>query len=93
MTIDIEALAMDMSLIENIDMAQDYVPLILNELSVGPKTLDELYVMSYDGKEMFDIPLYLALHNLCKVGLIKGPDPYSDNSPHDHRLMRYSRAF
>ena len=37
-----------------------------------------------------DIAMYLALHFLVEEGIIRGPSPYCETCPIDHRLMEYS---
>ncbi len=61
---------------------------ILSDLSDGKEhTLAEMY-----HGDRYDIPLYLALHYLIVEKRIVGIDPYSSESPQNHRFMSYRLA-
>jgi len=71
---------------ENEALVPEYCRYILSRLYwKGTLTADDLY----DG-EILDIPLYLALHDLCWRGIIQGPDPYAYDCPVFHTEMVYS---
>ncbi|MBW1853699.1 MAG: hypothetical protein JRJ00_03310 [Deltaproteobacteria bacterium] len=69
----------------NMGDIEKYKAYILEELKGGDKTLSDLY-----HGEWYDIPLYIALHQLVDAGKITGISPYADNSPRDHREYTFS---
>lgn len=66
----------------------EHMSYVLEDLMDGEEhTLAEMY-----RGERYDIPLYIALHKLIRDGVVMGIDPYSTESPRDHRLMAYRMA-
>ena len=69
-------------------VVNEHMSYVLEDLMDGEEhTLAEMY-----RGERSDIPLYLALHWLIRDGVVMGIDPYSTESPRDHRLMAYRMA-
>jgi len=59
---------------------------IMCHLRQGPSSADVIYKQSKCG----DTAMYLALHQLVMDGIIIGLSPYDEESPKDHREMRYT---
>jgi hypothetical protein len=88
MEINEKALEND-SVEENLALVPRYKMYILEELFTGRGwvTMTELYKGDY-----YDIPLYLAVHELIVEGTVEGISPYDEESPDNHGDMVFSLA-
>lgn len=71
-------------------LAEVYEPYILAMLKLydGHMTISELYQ-----GDMYDIPIYLALHSLRNRGLVATPDPYEYETTHgNHHIYLIKNA-
>jgi hypothetical protein len=71
---------------ENVSLAQEYWPKIMAYTQVH--RFASAYELYHD-LELYDIPMYLALHDLIEQGILTGPDPYADDAPESMVLWLY----